>query len=774
MAGKIGDSPRRKEDYRLLCGRGNFADDNRADRQLHAYMISSVHAHAEILGIDKGPAILCPGVVSILTGADWFADGYGPIPHDMGFASPPDIALENRDGSDRFIAPHFPLPVDRVRFVGQPVAMIVAETLEQAKDAAEHVEIKYKVLPPIINTADAADKKSVTVWSDRGSNVAIDADVNNPVTTAAALSSAAHVVKLRTQVARVSGVPLEPRSALGEFDLNGRYILKTSAGSIYRYKRELATMFSEQEENIRVIIGDVGGSYGPRNALYPEHPLVLWAAKKLGRPVKWISERTETMLTDFQARDLLIDASIGFDDKGKIVAFHATNTSNLGAYSASWIPLVKGIEIFTSLYRIPIASARAVAVHSNTSPTYPYRSAGRPEVMYAMERMMDMASLKTGIDRIEIRRRNVIPSHALPYQNSFGLTYDSGDYLGSLEEAVKLSDWDGFSRRREQSKKSGKLRGIGIANYADLSTGYPREWAAIEIKPEGRVDVIVGTMATGQGHQTTFSQIVAEFLQIPYEAIEVSYGDTDFLKDGGGSHAGRSMRMGGIALSNASSKILDKATLIAAQLLEVADADISYTDGCFTVIGTDRNINIFDVAVAGREQLGLPEHLKGQLREEADVFLAGVVIGSGCHVCELEVDPDTGQIKIIEWTAVDDVGRAINPMSLEGQTHGGVMQGVGQALMESCAYDDDTGQMVAASLMDYAMPRAEDSPAFRTKLLEVPSPSNPLGVKPGSEGGTAVAVAAVSNAIFDALGDYNVKTIDLPVTSERIWKAING
>ena len=772
MTAMIGQSPLRKEDLRLLTGNGQFADDNTVDGQLHAFMLNSVHAHAEIRRIDVTAAKATPGVVDILTGADWIGDDLGPIPHNLGFSSPPDIALQNRDGTDRYAAPHYPLPADRIRHVGQPVAMVIAETFAQAKDAAELVEIDYVPLTPVIDTDRAADPDSTVLWPDLGSNVAIDADVNDPGETAQILRDAAHVVHLKTPLSRVSGVAPEPRSALGEYTADGRYILQTTSGSIYRYKRELAELFCVPDDDVRVIIRDAGGSYGPRNALYVEHPLVLWAARRLGRPVKWTADRTECMLTDYQARDLVIDASLGFDKDGRITALHTRNTSNIGAFSASWIPLVKGIEITTVLYHIPAVSARAIAIQSNTPPTYPYRSAGRPEVMYAMERMMDMAAEATGLDRIEIRKLNLIPPEEMPYENGFGLTYDSGDYPQALKEAVMLSDWAGFDARRDEAKRHGRLRGIGIANYADLSTGYPREWTEIDVRPEGDIQVQIGTMATGQGHQTSFSQMVAEVLQVPFDTIEVGYGDTDKIKDGGGTHSGRSMRMGAIVLCDASAKIIDRGRRIASHVLEAAETDIEYADTTFTVAGTDKRISLFDIAAAARDRADLPEDLRGELREEADVHFPRAVIGAGCHVCEVEIDPDTGVVEIADWTAVDDVGRAINPMTLDGQTHGGVMQGIGQALMENCAYDTETGQMIGATFMDYAMPRADDTPSYRTKLLEIPSPSNPLGIKPGSEGGTAVAPAAVANAIVDALKEFGVKHIDLPATPERVWRAM--
>ena len=772
MTAMIGRSPRRKEDLRLLTGRGVYADDNNAEGQAHAVFVVSPHAHAEIRAITPPPAAGDPDILAVLTGADWLADGLGAIPHNLGFSSPPDITLSNRDGSDRYVALHYPLPADRARLVGEPVAMVVAETAERARDVAEQVTVDYAPLPPIVDTEGAAQADAPLLWPDHGSNVAIDADVNDPEATAAIFDAATHVVSLKTALSRVSGVAMEPRSSLGRYGADGRFTLITTSGSIYRYKRELAELLQVDDDRVRVVIGDVGGSYGPRNALYIDQILVLWASRRIGRPVKWTSSRTESMLTDYQARDLVADAELALDDEGRMLAFRTTNISNIGAYSASWIPLVKGIEISTCLYRPPSVSARAVAVQTNTPPTYPYRSAGRPEVMYVIERLLDMAAEKTGTDRIEIRRRNLILPEAMPFRNGFGMVYDSGDYPTALDHAITLSDWSGFEGRRRDSLDRGLLRGIGIAHYADLSTGYPREWTEIHVRPGGEVGLEIGTMATGQGHETSFSQMLADVLQVPYDSVCVHYGDTDLLKDGGGTHSGRSMRMGAIVICDASEQIIARGRRIAAHVLEAAEDDIVYADATFTVAGTDRSVDIFGIAAAAETRTDLPDDLGGPLREEADVHLPRAVIGSGCHVCEVEIDPETGAVAVVGWTAVDDVGRAINPMTLDGQTHGGVMQGVGQALMEDCAYDRGTGQMTGATFMDYAMPRAEDAPPFRTALLEVPSPSNPLGIKPGSEGGTAVAPAAVANAIVDALSSHGVTHIELPATPERVWQAM--
>jgi carbon-monoxide dehydrogenase large subunit len=772
MTAMIGRSPLRKEDLRLLTGRGRFADDTVEDGQAVAHMVVSPHAHARIRGIDASAALAEPGVIAVLTGADWLADGLGPIPHGLAFSSPPDITVQNRDGSPKYVARHFPLPADKARHVGEPVAMVIAESKARARDAAELVEVDWEPLDAVVDTAKAAEAGTAVVWDDLGSNVAIDADVNDRARVEAAFSSAAHVVRLKTPLSRVVGVPMEPRCAVGAFE-GGRYTLQTTAGAVIRLKNELTAMFGVAKDDMRVVVRDVGGCYGPRNALYVEHPLVLWAAKRIGRPVKWTADRTECMLTDYQARDLVVDLELALAADGRIVGFRTHNISNVGAHTASWLPLVKGIGISTGLYDVGVAYARAVAVQSNTPPTYPYRSSGRPEVMYALERLLDMAAEKTGLDRIEIRRRNLIPAEAIPFENGFGMIYESGDFPAAFEEAVVLSDWQGFSARRAEARVRGRLRGIGIANYADLSTGYPKEWTEMEVRPDGRIEAQIGTMATGQGHETTFGQMISEVLQVTFEAIDVRYGDTDRVKEGGGTHSGRSMRMGAIVLCDASAKLIERGRRIAAHLMEAAPADIEYADSTFTVVGTDRRIDLFSVARAAHERADLPEDLRGRFAEEADVHLPTAIVGSGCHACEVEIDPETGVVEVVQWTAVDDVGRAINPMTLDGQTHGGVMQGVGQALMEDCAYDKDTGQMIGATFMDYAMPRADTVPAFRTAFHEVPTATNPLGVKPGSEGGTAVAPAAVANAIVDALREFGVRHIDLPATPERVWRAIS-
>lgn len=769
----IGRPVRRKEDERLLTGRGCFADDVNLPGQAHAIMVRSPHAHARIAAIDTAEAVAAPGSLAVLTGKDFAADGLGRIPHNPFQSSPPDIKLDNRDGSEVFVAPHYALPADKARYVGEAVAVVVAETLDQARDAAELVNIDYEPLPVSIDTVAATLPEAPRVWEESVSNVCIDGDVGDREGTEAAFARADHVVRVETAVARVTGVPMEPRAAVGVYEPDGgKFTLHTTCGGTVRYGRELAAVLGVAQDQVRVIARDVGGNYGTRNPVYAELPVVLWAAARLGRPVKWNSDRGECFATDCQARDLVVEAELALSRDGDILALRTSNLSNIGVYPKSFVPLVKGVEIMPLTYALPTAFARARAVMSNTPSTYPYRAAGRPEVTYVMERLIDMGARDLGLDRVEIRRRNLIPASELPYDNKLGLTYDSGDFEANMNIAVELSDWQGFAARREESRARGRLRGIGMSNYIDLSTGTPVERTEIDVRPEGRIDVVIGTQASGQGHETSFAQVVADLLSAPYDAIELHFGDTDVARVGGGSHSGRSMRMGAIVMTQASEEIVAMGKRIAAHVLEAAEEDIDYGDTRFTVAGTDRSLGLFEAAAAAAERDDLPDDLKGRFGADAEVNLRRAVFGTGSQVCEVEIDPETGVVEIVRHAAVDDVGKAINPLLIDGQTHGGVVQGIGQALMEDCRYDPETGQILGGTFMDYAIPRADQIPFFDTAITEVPSPSNPLGVKPGSEGGTAAAPAAVANAVVDALAELGVRHIDLPATPERVWRAI--
>jgi carbon-monoxide dehydrogenase large subunit len=760
----IGAPVLRKEDARLLAGRGSFSDDLDLPGQAHAVMVRSPHAHARIGRIDPSAAIRLPGVLAVLTGSDYLADGLKAIPHRPFSVSPPDVSVSNRDGSAVFVAPHYPLPADRARFAGEAVAMVVAESLQLARDAAEQVRVDYRPLSAVVLATDAAASGAPALWEERESNVTVDADLGDAAATHAAFARAAHVVRLSTRVQRVTGVPMEPRAAVGAYDAaTGRYTLYAGSGGVVRQKRELAAMLGAEESAVRVVARDTGGNFGTKNSFFPEFALVAWASRRLRRPVKWTCERHEAFLSDYQGRDLTVEAELALDAQGNFLALRASNLSNTGAHSASHVPLVKGASIITSVYRFPAAHVRARAVLSNTPPTTPYRSAGRPEAIFVIERLIDLAARELGRDRVELRRRNLVPESAMPFRNPFGLVYDSGAYAKAMSSALALGDWDGFAARRDEARSRGRLRGIGIANYVEITSGFPTERAEITVRPGGRVDAVVGTLSSGQGHETSFAQLLVEWLGVPFESVNLIQGDTDIVSEGGGSHSGRSMRFVSVVLGKASETIRAKGTEAAARLLEVAPADVEFRDGRFAVKGTDRSIGIFEVAGAA-----------GPLAAAHTETLRIAGFPYGCQVCEVEVDPETGSVTIVRLAAVDDVGRAVNPLILHGQTHGGFAQGAGQALLEECRYDPETGQLLSASFMDYAMPRADHFPEFRTELSEVPSPTNPLGVRAGGEGGTTPALAAVANAIVDALSGMGVKHIELPATPERVWRAIRG
>jgi carbon-monoxide dehydrogenase large subunit len=539
-----------------------------------------------------------------------------------------------------------------------------------------------------------------------------------------------------------------------------------------RQKRETATILGVDLDTVRFIAGDVGGNFGTRNAFYPEFALVAWAARRVGRPVKWTCDRREAFLSDYQGRDLVVEAELALDAEGNFVGMRGSNISNAGANTISYVPLTKGVEIMTGVYGIPSPYFRARAVVSNTPSTNPYRSAGRPEVNFVLERLVDLACREHGFDPVEIRRRNMIAPSAMPYANGLGMTYDSGAYEQAMESVLKLGDWNGFSARRAEAAERGIRRGIGLAAYVETSTGAPRERTEMTVRPEGHVDVIIGTLASGQGHETSFAQLVTDWLGVRFDAVRLITGDTDVVEVGGGSHSGRSMRLAGIIMGKASDDIIERGKRIAAHVLEAAEADIAFTGGRFTVAGTDRSIGIFEAAAAAEQREDLPEDLQGPLAAVADETVRIAAFPFGCHVCEVEVDAETGAVELVSYAAVDDVGRAVNPLILHGQAHGGIVQGLGQAMGELCHYDSESGQLLSASLMDYAMPRAGDVPSIATEISEVPSPTNPLGIRAGGEGGTTPALAVYVNAIVDALADLGVRHIEMPATPERVWRAI--
>ncbi len=770
----IGQPVRRKEDRRLLIGQGSYGDDLRLRNLAHAVMVRSPHAHARIIRIDRDAAMRAPGVLAVLTGADYVADGLNPIPHNPCVFPPPDVPVRLRVSP--VATADYPMPADTVRFVGEPVACVIADTIEHAKDAAERVEVTWDPLPAVTNVTAAMQPDAPLLWDHAPGNLCVDLEVGDAAASNAAFRQADHVVRLHTLVQRVTGVPMETRTSVGDFDpATGIYTLYAGTGlGVTAQQQQLAEILGVAPEQVRCACKDMGGNFGTRNSFFAEYALLPWAARKLGRPVKWTCERREAFLTDYHGRDLLVDAELALDRHGSFLAVRGTNISNLGAHAVSFVPLRKGLGLLTGVYRIPAAHFIGRGYVTNTVPTTAYRSAGRPEAIFVIERLIDLAARQCGFDPVELRRRNMIPPEAQPYANPVGLTYDNGRYRDAMERVLELADIAGFPARKAEALRRGKRRGIGVANYIEITSGNPRERTEITFLPGDRVELVMGTMSTGQGHETSFAQLVTELLGVPFDSIDFVAHDTDRVAGGGGSHSGRSMKMAGIVVPKAADAIIDKGRRIAAQLLEAGEADIEFDRGEFRVAGTDRTIGIFAVARAAVERPDLPPELQGTLGAIADETIRVPSFPYGTQVCEVEVDPETGQVDLVRFAAIDDVGRAVNPLIVEGQTHGGIAQGVGQALWEHAHYDPVTGQMLAATFMDYAMPRADLLPSFATMLSEVPAPSNPLGVRSGGEGGTTPALAVVVNAVVDALADLGVKHVEMPATPERVWRAIEA
>lgn len=771
----IGQPVRRKEDLRLVRGQGRYSDDVNLPGQAYAIMLRSPHAHARIRSIETEGAARVPGVVAVLTFRDLAADDLNPIPHAVWSKHPAEILLQNRGGEPPNIAPHFLMATgNEVVHVGEIVAMVIAETVAAAKDGAELVAVDYEPLPAVARAIDAVAPGAPSVRSTFSSNVSIDADIGDRPATDAIFASAAHTVKLETWVPRVAGVPMEPRAAVGEFDpASGLYTLHAGIGGAVRPKADLVTVLKVSADDVRVVMHDVGGNFGTRGAFNPEFGLVTWAARKTGRPVKWTSERHEAFVCDYQARDLHSVSELALDKDGNLLAMRGSNVVNSGGYPIAYGPLQKGIEIMSSIYHVPTVFFRGRAVMTNTLPTRAYRSAGRPEVMFVMERLLDMAARQFGFDRIELRRRNLVPESAMPYTNPFGMIYDSGKYHEVMERALALADWDGFQARRAEARRRGLYRGIGVANYVDTATGAPRERAEITVLPEGVVELVIGTVSNGQGHETSFAQLIHEWLGVPFDSVRLVTGDTARVSVGGGSHSGRALRMGSVVMMDAAKEIIAKGLARASLLLEVGEGDIEFVGGRYRVKGTDKSVGLFEISRAMAERR-LPAEQSGPLAAQSERLDVTPSYPYGCHVCEVDVDPDTGVVEIDRYIAVDDVGRAVNPMIVHGQVHGGIAQGVGQALFEQCVYDRDDAQPLSGSFMDYAMPRAQMLPSYTTELSEVPCTTHPLGIRPGGEGGTTPALAAVVNAVVDALEPFGVEHMDMPATPHRVWSAIQA
>ncbi len=765
----VGQPVRRFEDSRLLTGRGRYQDDVTLPRQCHAVFVRSPHAHARIRAIDTEAASRAPGVVAIYTGADYAADGLGMPKANM--------PRKKADGSPMFAPQRPALVVDRARYVGDPVAMVIAETLEQAKDAAELVAVDYEALPSTTSTADAAEPGAPRVWDENPDNISHTLERGDRASTDAAFARAAFVVRRRYVITRVHAQYMEPRGALGSYDaFEDRYTLHADVNYPHRVRNMLAnTVFKVPESKVRVVCNDVGGGFGAKGWQYVDHRLTLWAARKLGRPVKWKCERSEVILADEHGRDNIGEIELALDEDGQFLGVRLHMLASIGAYIASDRQLLTPfgqIITLTGVYDIPAAHVTIDAVLSNTNPTAPYRGAGRPEAIYLIERIIEAAASELGIDPVELRRRNVIQPQAMPYKAALGPVYDCGEFARNMAIGLEASDYAGFAARREASRAAGKQRGIALVNAIEQAAGPVPEYAEIRFQPSGSAILLLGTKTHGQGHETSFKQILFEKLGVDPADVHFIDGDTDRVAFGMGSNGSRSMVTGGTALVLAADKVIEKGKKIAAQMLEAAVDDIAFADNAFSVVGTDRSVGLKQVAMAAFQPARLPKGVEPGLIESATYAPERATYPNGCHVCEVEVDPETGKVELLAYLVVDDVGTVINPLTLAGQIHGGVAQGVGQVLMEQVVYQPESGQLLTASFMDYAMPRADTMCNVAIRGNPVPTATNLLGVKGAGEAGCVGALPAVMIAVMHALAPLGVRELDMPATSERVWQAI--
>ena len=762
----IGQPVTRKEDRRFLTGKGQYTDDIIFPDQAYAFVVRSTHAHARLRSVDTAAALSAPGVLCVLTGEDAEREGMGAM--TCRYLSY--VAAKSRGAKD-FNPPHPVLAAGNVRHVGDSVALVVAETPEQARDAAERIVVDYEPLPAVTDTATASNDGMPLVWEDIPNNLCFDWANGNEAATDAAFAKAPHVAAVELVNNRVVGNPMEPRAAIGLYDAASEaYTLYTSTQGSHAVRNILAEQILHvPDEKVRVVTPDVGGGFGIKLFAYVEYALVMWAARETGRPVKWTSDRSQAFVTDTQGRDHVTRAELALDAEGKFLALRATTIANMGAYLSSAGPVIptyasRGIQL--GVYDIPAAFVAVKGVVTNTVPVDAYRGAGRPEAVYLIERLVDQAARVLGINPGELRRRNFIPSSAMPFTTPLELTYDSGEFALNLEDAIALAGCDEFPGRRAEARHRGKLRGLGIAYYveksSDPATG--SEAAVVRFEEDETVSVLIGTQSSGQGHETSYAQLAAEQLGVPFEKVNVRQGDTAEIATGSGTGASRSMTVGGMALTRAVDDVIEKGKEQAASLLEVAREDIDYSEGRYSVVGTDRWSGIFDVARAARGNAPLAG--SGDFDPEAPTF------PNGCHVCEVEVDPETGLVDIVRFAVVDDFGKVVNPLLVAGQVHGGLAQGIGQAILERTVYEEETGQLLTGSFMDYAIPRAADMPAFTTKWNEIPCRTNALGIKGAGEAGAVGAPPAVINAILDALTELGVGHIDMPATPETVWRAI--
>ena len=780
----MGAAVRRKEDYRFITGNGQYVDDINRPNQVYAYIVRSPVAHARLASVDTAAARAVPGVVAVLTGADMATDGIGGLPCGWG--------IHNKDGSPMAEPGHPPLAAEVVRYVGDQVAVVIAESKAIARDAGELVEVDYDELPAVAGLLAASADGAPLVWDEAPGNICYDWEIGDQAATEAAFANAKQIASIDVVNNRLIANAMEPRSAIGEYDSGkDEHTLYTTSQNPHVIRLLMgAFVMGIPEHKLRVIAPDVGGGFGSKIFHYAEEAIVTWAAKKIKRPIKWTAERSESFISDAHGRDHVTHAEMAMDENGIFVGLRVSTRANLGAYLSTFGPSVPTYLYATLLagtYKTPAIYAEVKGMFTNTVPVDAYRGAGRPEASYLLERLVDRAAKVAGLDPIEIRRRNFIQPDEFPYQTPVALEYDTGDYGAAVDKALELGDYDNFDKRKAESAGRGKLRGIGISTYIEACGLAPSniagalgaraglyEAGTVRVNPTGSVTVLTGSHSHGQGHETTFAQLVTEALGVDFDLVEIVHGDTGKVPFGMGTYGSRSAAVGGVALVNALEKIRTKAKKIAAHLLEASEEDIEFKDGQLTVAGTDKAVAFSDVAMAAYVPHNYPlETLEPGLEETAFYDPKNFTFPAGCHICEVEIDPDTGVVDVVSFTAADDFGRVINPMIVEGQVHGGVAQGIGQALYEQCIYDE-SGQLMSGSLMDYCLPKADNIPDFSVTTSVTPCTHNVLGVKGCGEAGAIGAPPAVINAVLNALAKYEVDDIQMPATPERVWRAIQS
>jgi carbon-monoxide dehydrogenase large subunit len=763
----IGQPVPRSEDPVLLRGEGRYSDDVSMSGQAYAVMVRSHHAHGTIRDIDAAEARGMPGVLAIYTAADLAAGGIGPLP--------PRQVMNNRDGTPMLSPTRYALAIDKVRHVGEAVAVVIAETVAAAKDAAEAVVVDVDPLPAVTEPALAAAPDAPLLYDKVPGNVGLDFHYGDSDQVTGAFAAAAHVTRLDLRSNRIVVNAMEPRSAIAQYDAERQHwTLHVGCQGVFGFRNYIAGVLGVGRDKVRVLTDRVGGSFGMKQPTYAEYFCILHAARELGRPVKWTDERSGSFVSDSHGRDHDMTAELALDRDGNFLAVRLTGYGNLGATYGAPGPATRNAQRNTlGIYKTPLIEVSTKCVFTNTTPVGAYRGAGRPEANYYMERLVDAAAAEMGIDRVELRRRNHIPPEAMPYKSPNGTTYDSGEFTALLDKALALADWEGFAARKAESRARGLLRGRGIGDYLELTGPPGREMGGIRFETNGDVTIITGTLDYGQGHASPFAQVLATRLGIPFQRIRLLQGDSDELIAGGGTGGSKSMMTSGTAIVEASEKLVEAGRQIAAHVLEAAAPDIEFRAGRFVIAGTDRSVGIMELAAKIHAGLALPPDLPQSLDVQNISNGPPSAFPNGCHIAEVEVDPDTGVVDVVRYSFVNDFGTVINPLLVDGQAHGGIVQGIGQALRESTIYDEQ-GQLLTGSYMDYAMPRADDAPLFVNASHPVPATTNPLGAKGCGEAGCAGALPSVMNALVDALSEFGIRHIDMPATPERVWQAIHS